>query len=29
MGNALQTDYVWTFATGMIIVPVVNTGSPT
>ncbi|MFV7235738.1 Ig-like domain-containing protein [Flavobacterium sp. ZB4R12] len=29
MGNALQTDYVWTFATGMIIVPVVITTDPT
>ncbi|MFV8343015.1 Ig-like domain-containing protein [Flavobacterium sp. XS2P39] len=29
MGNALQTDYVWTFATGMIIVPVVISTDPT
>ncbi|MFV5701250.1 Ig-like domain-containing protein [Flavobacterium sp. XS2P12] len=29
MGNALQTDHVWTFATGMIIVPVVITTDPT
>lgn len=29
MGNALQTDYVWTFSTGMIIVPVVITTDPT
>lgn len=29
MGNALQTDYLWTFSTGMIIVPVVNTTDPT
>lgn len=28
MGNALQTDHVWTFATGMIIVPVVITTDP-
>ncbi|MGO4904022.1 Ig-like domain-containing protein [Flavobacterium sp. W20_MBD1_R3] len=28
MGNALQTDYVWTFATGMIIVPVVTATDP-
>ncbi len=29
MGNALQTDYVWTFSTGMIIVPVVISTDPT
>lgn len=29
MGNALQTDYVWTFATGMIIVPAVISTDPT
>jgi hypothetical protein len=28
-GNALQEDYVWTFATGMIIVPVVTGTDPT
>jgi len=28
MGNALQTDYVWTFSTGMVIVPVVITTDP-
>lgn len=28
-GNALQTDYVWTFSTGMIIVPVVISTDPT
>jgi hypothetical protein len=28
-GNALQTDYVWTFSTGMIIVPVVTGTDPT
>ena len=28
-GNALQADYVWTFATGMIIVPVVTATDPT
>lgn len=28
MGNALQTDYVWTFTTGMAIVPVVITTDP-
>ena len=28
MGNALQTDYVWTFATGMIIVPTVTATDP-
>ena len=28
MGNALQTDYVWTFTTGMLIVPVVITTDP-
>lgn len=27
-GNALQTDYVWTFSTGMIIVPVVTGTDP-
>lgn len=27
-GNALQTDYVWTFSTGMIIVPTVITTDP-
>ena len=27
-GNALQTDYVWTFSTGMTIVPVVITTDP-
>ena len=29
MGNALQTDYVWTFSTGMLIVPTVITTDPT
>lgn len=28
MGNALQTDYVWTFSTGMLIVPTVITTDP-
>ena len=28
MGNALQTDYVWTFTTGMLIVPMVITTDP-
>jgi hypothetical protein len=28
MGNALQTDYVWTFSTGMVIVPTVITTDP-
>ena len=28
MGNALQTDYIWTFSTGMTIVPVVITTDP-
>lgn len=28
MGNALQTDYVWTFSTGMLIVPMVSNTDP-
>lgn len=28
MGNALQTDYVWTFSTGMLIVPTVISTDP-
>lgn len=28
MGNALQTDYVWTFSTGTLIVPTVITTDP-
>ena len=28
MGNALQADYVWTFSTGMLIVPMVSTTDP-
>ncbi|MFV8366445.1 Ig-like domain-containing protein [Flavobacterium sp. XS1P27] len=28
MGNALQADYVWTFSTGMLIVPMVSNTDP-
>jgi hypothetical protein len=28
MGNALQTDYIWTFSTGPVIIPVVITTDP-
>lgn len=28
MGNALQADYVWTFSTGMLIIPMVSNTDP-
>jgi len=28
MGNALQTDHVWSFSTGLTILPIINTTSP-